>query len=293
MITKVQKKLVEEIYGKGDFYEVEDILYFVAEDAKTYRVDFDNKVYKRMDGSKNSKDTTLNKKKIEENEAENEYVREDITPAQVKEHYYVETPETKMDSSFAMYETRVAKEMEARGISREQARIEVKNKLRKQGINVINTEDIADEVIEEDIEDTEDAKEDFAEELETLKKENEKLKTDLIEAQKVNTDMKSDFKEITDFYQEMKKEREAEVEQKRQDKIKQLVTDFVGLTEESLKDDTIEDLLKTEERLNMAITKRVDTKEGEIEIKPEDKQRHMDMIDAKAEKLKLRYAVDV
>ena len=63
-ITKVQKKLVEEIYGKGDFYEVEEVLYFHSKDGeKTYRVDFDNKVYKRMDGSIISKDTTLNKKK--------------------------------------------------------------------------------------------------------------------------------------------------------------------------------------------------------------------------------------
>ena len=213
----------------------------------------------------------------------------------MKEHYWVETPETKMDGSFAMFETRVAKEMEARGISREQARKEVKKRLTKQGINVINTEDIAEE-IEEEEEDTEDAKEDkedFAEELEVLKKENEKLKNDLVEAQKVNTDMKIEFKEVTDFYKVMKEERETEVEQKRQDKIKQLVADFVGVTEESLKDDTMKDLLKTEEILNMAITPRNDTKEGEIEINSEDIQKHMDLIDSKAEALRKRYAVDV
>ena len=41
-ITKAQKKLVEQIHGKGDFYEADDILYFKPKDKETtFRVDFD------------------------------------------------------------------------------------------------------------------------------------------------------------------------------------------------------------------------------------------------------------
>jgi len=40
-ITKAQKKLVEQIHGKGDFYEVDDNLYFKPKDKDTtFRVDF-------------------------------------------------------------------------------------------------------------------------------------------------------------------------------------------------------------------------------------------------------------
>lgn len=293
-ITKVQKKLVEEIYGKGDFYEVEEVLYFHSADAeKTYRVDFDNEVYKRMDGSVNSKDTTLQKKQKEEIEAENERVREDITPAQVEEHYWVETPLTKKDSSFAMYEARVAKEMEARGIPREQARKEVKTKLKKEKISVINTEDMEKEKEkkeDEEVEEDEDEKKDISEDLSKLKEENEKLKTDLIEAQKVNTDMKSDFKETMDYVDKIKKEREGEVEEKRQDKIKQLMTDFVGVTEDSLKDKTMEQLEDTENILSLAVKK--DTKEDMV-IEPAEQQKHNDLLEAKFQAITEKYRCNV
>lgn len=254
-------------------------------------MDFDNGVYKRISKSQDiAEDTTPNKKKIEESEAEKEQVREDLTMAQVDEHYWVETPLTKMDGSFAMFETRVAKEMEARGISREQARKEVKAKLKKKGIDVINTEDMADEEEEtEDTEDTEEIKEDFSEELEKLKEENEKLKTDLLEAKKVNNEMKSDFKETMDFVEKIKEERKIELEEKRQDKIKQLTADFVGVTEDSLKDKTMKELEDTENILTMAIKK--DTKEAEIE--PEEQKTHMDMIEAKAQSIYDKYRCDV
>ena len=40
-ITEIQKKLVKEIHGKGDFHEVDDILYFTTKDKDTtFRVDF-------------------------------------------------------------------------------------------------------------------------------------------------------------------------------------------------------------------------------------------------------------
>ena len=41
-ITKAQKKLVEQIHGKGDFHEADGILYFKPEGKDTtFRVDFD------------------------------------------------------------------------------------------------------------------------------------------------------------------------------------------------------------------------------------------------------------
>ena len=43
----------------------------------------------------------------------------------------------------------------------------------------------------------------------------------------------------------------------------------------------------------MSITPRIDINEGDLEINPEDKQKHMDLIDSKAEALRKRYAVDV
>lgn len=313
-ITNAQKKLIENLYGKGDFLEVDDILYYkVSNDNTTYRVDFDKTVYnKRMDGvEQNSKDTTDNKKKIEESD---EKQVQDLTPEQVQENYWVETPETEIDGSFAMYETRIAKEMESKDSKdRERAKSEVKQKLAQKGVSVINTEDLTEDgdrktvpkkavkrinkalgnggitrktkKEEEDLEDGEEEKD-----MADLIEENEQLKKDLVEAEKTNEEMKTDFKETMDFVEKIKKEREAELETKRQEKIKQIVTDFVGMTEEELKDDTMEELEKTERRLVSALKK--DTPEEE-EAKTTDMQTHIDLIEAKAQALSKRYECDL
>lgn len=299
-ITNVQKKLIEQLYGKGDFLEVDDILYYkVSNDNTTYRVDFDKSVYKRMDGVKQgSKDTTDKKKKIEENDLERQ-VHEDLTMEQVEENYWVETPETEIDGSFAMFETRVAKEMEARGIPREQARKEVKRKLAQKGVSVINTDDMTgdidkaidevEEVKEAEEEEKSEDKEDFKEDMENLKKENEQLKQDLEESKKANESMKSEFKETLDFVDKMKKDYEAKLEKERQDKIKQMVNDFIGVTEDSLKDKTMKELEDTENILTMAIKK--DTKDDNDET--HDFQGHLDLIEAKGKELQDRYRCEV
>ena len=245
-----------------------------------------------MDGKElDSKDTTDNKKKIEENDMD-EQVHEDLTMQQVQENYYVETPLTKIDGSFAMFETRVAKEMEARGISREQAKIEVKRKLAQKGVSVINTEDLTDDITDEkekEEEEEEEQEEKKTTEMENLIKENEQLKKDLEEAQKTKEDLDKDLeafkKETTDFIKELKEERDAEVEKKRQVKIKKIMTDFVGVTEEELKDDTMEDLEKTERRLNSALKKETPEEEEE----KHDMQGHLDLIETKAKELRDRY----
>ena len=63
------------------------------------------------------------------------------------------------------------------------------------------------------------------------------------------------------------------------------MTDFVGVTEEELKDDTMEDLEKTERRLNSALKKETP---GEEEEK-HDMQEHLDLIETKAKELRDRY----
>ncbi len=252
-----------------------------------------------MDGEEqdNSKDTANSKKKtkIEESETEKQ-VHEDLTMAQVKENYYVETPMTEMDGSFAMYETRVGKEMEARGITREQAIIEVKRKLAKKGISVINTADMTkdaedaveekeEDAVEEKEEEDKDKKKAKSADMESLRKENEQLKKDLIEAKKTNDEMKTDFRETMDFVEKIKKERDAELEVKRQEKIKQIISDFVGVTEEELKEDTMKELLRTEKRLTMALKKE----KKEEEVSTEDMQDSLDLITAKSKELDERY----
>jgi len=301
-ITNAQKKLIENIYGKGDFLEVDDILYYkVSNDNTTYRVDFDKPVYKRMDGVEpNSKDTTANKKKIEENDMD-EQVHEDLTMQQVQENYYVETPLTKIDGSFTMFETRVAKEMEARGISREQAKREVEKKLAQKGVSVINTEDLTEDATktEEEVKKKKESEEEEEREkkkstdMEILKAENEQLKKDLEEAKKTKEDMDKDLekfiKETTDFKEKIEKEREAEIEEKRQEKIKKIMTDFVGVTEEKLKDKTLDQLVEQEEILTQALKK--DTKDEDEE--KHDMEKHLDLIQTKTKELQDRYKCEV
>lgn len=251
-----------------------------------------------MDGvESNSKDTTDNKKKIEENDTD-EQVHEDLTMQQVQENYYVETPLTEIDGSFTMFETRVAKEMEARGISREQARQEVKRKLAQKGVSVINTEDLTEdatktEVEEEEVEEEEVEEKKKSTDMEILKAENEQLKKDLEEAKKTKEDMDKDLKifikETTDFKEKIEKEREAEIEEKRQEKIKKIMTDFVGVTEEKLKDKTLDQLIEQEEILTEALKK--DTEDEDEE--KHDMEMHLDLIQVKAKELKDRYQCEV
>ena len=151
-ITKAQKKLVEEIYGKGDFHNGEEGLYFHSnEDGKTYRVDFDKTVYKRMDGVESgSKDTTVNKKKIEDEMKNKEHNSEDLTKQQYEENYWKTTDETKLDGSTLMMETRISKCVEATGKSREECSKEVKARMKKEGSENTNTKDMdnSDENVE-------------------------------------------------------------------------------------------------------------------------------------------------
>ena len=149
-ITKNQKKLVEAIHGKGDFYEVDDILYFKPKEKETtFRVDFDESVYKSVDGEEHdSKDTTdskIKKQKSETKMEKTEALTEDLTAQQNEENYWHTTVETKLDGSSVMMETRISKLMEATGMSREKASIEVKKRMKKAGSENTNTEDMTED----------------------------------------------------------------------------------------------------------------------------------------------------
>lgn len=193
-ITKVQEKLVKEIYGKGDFYEVEEVLYFhSAEAEKTYRVDFDETVYKRMDGEESdSKDTTVNKKKIEDEMENKEQEHADLTAQQYEEGYWKTTDETKIDGSTLMMETRISRCIEATGKSREECSKEVKARMKKNGSENTNTEDMEKEEPVEEVK-NEEVKEDMEE---------EEVKEDTIEV------CKEKFDFLESFYED-NKEKEA------------------------------------------------------------------------------------
>ena len=111
-----------------------------------------------------------------------------------------------------------------------------------------------------------------AEELEKLKSERESMKTD--------------FQEMKDMFDKIKTEREEELESKRQEKIKQLVNDF-NIPEDELKEDSMEELLKTERRFDMAMKKN-----NEVEDE-NDISEDMDEIEDMSEKFKDLYFMQV
>lgn len=294
-ITNEQKKLVETLYGKGDFVEVEGNYYYKT-DSTTYRVDFDtqqdlttNKGELIAEESQKQQDFTqppTNKKK-EDNEMTKpkRNTHEDLTSQQVEEHYYKETKETEQDNSHAMLEARVAKLMEAQGVSREDALQKVKKRMTNEGKEFIDTEDMDKEekIDDEEEEDEEEDKEEMdMKELETLRKENEELK-------EKNEKMKQDFSDTMDFVNKIREERKVEKEKQRQEKIDQLVNDFMGLTREEIRDDSMDDLLKTERRLKMSLKSKTEDMNDSDNPSKEAIDKHLDMITQKAKEYDDRY----
>lgn len=90
----------------------------------------------------NSKDTTVKKKKKEDEMENMEHKTTDLTAQQYEENYWKTTDETKIDGSTLMMETRISKCVEATGKSREECSKEVKARMKKNGSENTNTEDM-------------------------------------------------------------------------------------------------------------------------------------------------------
>ena len=173
---------MEQLHGKGDFYEVEDLLYFKPKDKDvTFRVDFDESVYKRMDGAESSsKDTTDSKIKKTKSETKMENMEQtlDLTAQQNEDNYWHTTKETKLDGSTVMMETRISKCMEATGKSREECSKEVKARMKKAGSENTNTEDMTEDAQDKKTEVYDGDDKEEGEEIEAKDKKAEKKDTD-------------------------------------------------------------------------------------------------------------------
>lgn len=227
------------MYGKGDFTEVDDITYYRSETGDLYELDFDDKergIRAPVDQNNSTEGPPTKKSKKDMTKKE---LSEDLTKKQVRENYYHETKETKLDGSAMMMETRIAKCMEAGGTFEECSK-QVKAEMKKKGSDITNTEDIADEEKEE-VEDEEETEEET--DMEALKKEKEEL---LKEKEQMETDMVSMKKQFDDWGKTMEKiteERAMELSEKRQEKIKKLSKDF-QLPEEDLKEESLKEILE-------------------------------------------------
>lgn len=211
---------------------------------------------------------------------ENSSETHDLTAQQLEENYWVETSKTKFDGSTAMMEKRISGCMEVTGKSREECSKEVKSRMKKEGSDNTNTTDVKDEEVEgeeeeeekEDTDDTIDYVEVCPKELDMLKEKAKRL--DLIEkeleAEKASRETeKADLKKVMDLVDKIQAERDAELEIKRQEKIKQLSTDY-DIPEEKIKDKTVERLEEDMDLLNMAVKKNAEEEKEVIEIDMED-----------------------
>ena len=238
-ITKAQKKLVEEIYGKGDFHNGEEGLYFHSnEDGKTYRVDFDKTVYKRMDGVEvDSKDTTVNKKKIEDEMENKEHNSEDLTKQQYEENYWKTTDETKLDGSTLMMETRISKCVEATGKSREECSKEVKARMKKEGSENTNTKDMdnSDENVEienVEIETPEEPEADKEDTIEVCKEKFDFLESFYEENKEKEATMSARLDALESTIIKYKEKEAEKIEETLEKRIVQFSTDFIIPEEE-------------------------------------------------------------
>ena len=268
-ITKAQKKLVEEIYGKGDFHNGEEGLYFHSnEDGKTYRVDFDKTVYKRMDGVESgSKDTTVNKKKIEDEMKNKEHNSEDLTKQQYEENYWKTTDETKLDGSTLMMETRISKCVEATGKSREECSKEVKARMKKEGSENTNTKDMdnSDENVEienVEIETPEEPEADKEDTIEVCKEKFDFLESFYEENKEKEATMSARLDALESTIIKYKEKEAEKIEETLEKRIVQFSTDFIIPEEEVRKNlagrkgkDGIKFIEDMEGLINLAVKK--------------------------------------
>jgi len=278
----------------NSFYEADGNLYFVKGDGDMYKLDFDISKYLGKDMDKKKKHAIKNKNKNTSDMDKETPLEMDLTSKQVEENYWVETSQTKLDGSTAMMETRRSKCVEATGKSMEECSKEVKTRMKKAGSDNTNTTDFDDKEKDDkkekkeekgEKEEEEEDKKDFIEicpkELDMLRKK----ATQLDELKKENEAMKTDFQDIVGFYNNLKKERADELEVKRQGKIKQLTKDF-NIPETEFENDTMEEIEKSERRLNMGLKKA----EEEIETTEDMTQLTTDF-DAQVAAIKERYRI--
>lgn len=225
--------------NKKQFEDIKDKLFVIEEDGDIYKLDFDNKEGVSRDSL--GSPPTKKKKKTMTNEKE---LSEDITQKQVRENYWHETKETKLDGSTAMMETRIAKCIEAGG-SFEECSKKVKAEMKKKGSENTNTEDMKEEEEVEKKESEEEAEEEEESEdmVEQLKAEKEKLEAEKAKLEGDMSSMKEQFAEWGKTMEKIKEERAFELAEKRNAKIKKLSKDF-QLAEEELKEEALKEILE-------------------------------------------------
>jgi len=247
-------------------YNIDGKLHEIDENGDVFELDFDiNKSIKNNIEEKSDMET------------------EDISGKEAYDAYWKETSQTKTDRSTAMMETRISKCMELLGKSWEECSKEVKSRMKKEGSENTNTEDV------EEVEETEDSEEESADTVEVCAKEYDFLKEKYEELKAVQAEkdtMKEDFDKVIGLFNKIKEERDAELENKRKEKIAQLSKDF-DIPEEELKDDSMEELLKTERRFDFALKKNSETEDVDDESDVYDETE--DMID----EMKNRYYMKV
>jgi len=227
------------------FYNIDGTLHEITENGDIFKLDFD-----------------INKS-IKNNIENDTNMKEDISGSEAYEQYWKETSMTKIDGSVAMEEARISKCMELTGRSREECSKEVKARMTKAGSEVINTGDMKQEGEEEETEKVEVCKKEY-DFLKEKYEEFKKLETEKKESDEDLASLKADFKKYIDMFDKIKAERDEKLEQERQSKIKKLSKDF-DIPEEELKDDSMEELEKTERRFDIAFNKKNDKNDEERE----------------------------
>jgi len=244
-LTDKQKKLMEDLYGKGDFIESGESLLYKTNEGLLLSVDFD-----KLNGvlrAGTSQPPTNNKKKKNQIE-EKEPFSEDLTEQQYEENYWKTTKENKLDGSGLKMEQRISKCMEATGKSREECSKEVKARMKKTGSENTNTEDIKEE--EKDKEEDGEEDEEDEDEKGTPKKDgsgkDKKTQTDMEGKETICSQeldmlkqkasdyekMKSDFFSYKEYVDKLKAKEAQELKNKYLAKIEELSKDFVIQKEE-------------------------------------------------------------
>lgn len=202
--------------------------------SKTKKKDFDEQGNKSL-LSRNNEDTQTPCNKIKE---ENDMLKLNRAPGY------------KPDESTAMQEKRITDCMETTGMSYEDCSKKIK-KVSTMAENKVKDMDKEESDNEEETEE-EDKKEKKTDTIEICKKEydflikqSEKLKKIKEEKESLENDMisfKQDFQELNKYVDNLKEKEAKQTEDKRQDMIKKLTTDFSRLQEDQIKDKTLKEL---------------------------------------------------
>lgn len=226
------------------FYEIDNKLYFVKENGDMYELDFD--ISRNLRKEIHQKDFEENLQKNEEHAIKNknkEVVDMSITDKEIEkqtEDALGESKESKPNGSVAAMEKRISDCMEKTGKSREECSKEVKAKMKSEGSENTNTSDTVT-ICPKELANLREK----AGKYDMLEKEHATL-------QETHKSFTEDFKTWKSKVDVILKERETELEQQRQNKVKQLSHDF-DLREDKIKGKTMDRLLEDEELLNDAL----------------------------------------